>query len=172
MSVARPGFAFTDELSEQKPNDTDGLYREHADWLVGTIRHRYGAEFADDVTQETFVWVAAHAPQEALRHPRAYLLQIASNFAKNRLRDGRRRAALPLDDHMLDAVSVQPTQLQAVIFREIMLALPQKLRDVFVLKHIRGLKLEEIAQLLGISVKTVEKRLQKARSLCGAAMRD
>lgn len=176
MEVAMSQLASAETTNDRCEGAVSGalgaIYADNAAWLVATIRRRYGAEFADDVVQETFVRVAAASGSDALRNPRAYLLQVAGNLAKNRLRDGKRRAAEPLDDRLQETTGVHASQLQAVIFRQIILALPQKLRDVFVLKHIRGQSLEEIAQLLGISVKTVEKRLKKARALCAAAMRD
>jgi RNA polymerase sigma factor (sigma-70 family) len=152
--------------------DPETLFRDHAAWLAAMLRRRYGADAADELTQETFVRVAKLPTLGELRDARAYLLHIARNLAKNRQRDGRKRATEPLDDITSAAAHVEGPQLQAVLFRQIMLALPPKLRDVLVLNHVRGLTYPEIARLLGISVKAVEKRMSKALALCAAAMRD
>jgi RNA polymerase sigma factor (sigma-70 family) len=86
----------------------------------------------------------------------------------------RRRPTEPLDllCDRAGAVAQPPSQIQAVFLRQIVLALSPKLRDVFVLNHIRGFTYREIASLLGISVKTVEKRMSQALAQCAAAMRD
>lgn len=163
-------------VAEPSAQDHSGrlalLYSSHAVWLAAILRRRYGADAADELTQETFVRLAKLPPTENLRDARAYLLHIARNLAKNRHRDGRKRATEPLDEIAIAAARVEGPQLQAVLFRQIMLALPPKLRDVLVLNHVRGLTYPEIAQLLGISVKAVEKRMSKALALCAAAMRD
>ena len=148
------------------------LYLQHSPWLADVLRRRYGGELAEDVTQDTFVRLATAALEERLRHPRAFLLRIAENLARNRLRNTRRRATSVYDEAMAERIGEAPSQVETVILREIVLALPPKLRDVFVLRHIRELSFQEIAQVLGISVKTVEKRMAKARALCAAAMRD
>ena len=41
-------------------------------------------------------------------------------------------------------------------------ALPEKSRTVFLLNRVEGMKYKDIALLLGISVKAVEKRMHKA----------
>lgn len=156
---------------DAKP-DPETLYRNDAVWLRGMLRRRYGADAADELTQDTFIALARFPPTEPLRDARSYLLHIARNLAKNRCRNGRKHATEPLDEQALAAAMVEAPQLQAVLFRQIMLALPPKLRDVLVLNHVRGMTYLEIAKLLGISVKAVEKRMSKALALCASAMCD
>jgi RNA polymerase sigma-70 factor (ECF subfamily) len=150
----------------------EALFRDHGAWLSGILRRLYGAEAADELTQETFVRLARLPLTEPLKDPRSYILHIAKNLARNRGRDARRWATVPLDDETAASLPVDAPQLEAVLFRQIMLALPSKLRDVLVLNHVRGMTYLEIATLLGISVKTVEKRMSKALKLCASALCD
>jgi RNA polymerase sigma-70 factor (ECF subfamily) len=53
------------------------------------------------------------------------------------------------------------TELERAV-REAIASLPERAREVFQLSRDRGLKYAEIAVLLGISVKTVEKRMGQA----------
>lgn len=54
----------------------------------------------------------------------------------------------------------------------IVLDLPEKIRDVFVLSRFRHMTNAEIATTLGISVKTVEWRMGKALAYCMSRLRD
>lgn len=160
------------ELDSWAHPELNQLYVNHARWLLSALRRRYGDDAADELTQETYARLAKVARTQDVRHPRAFLLRIADNLAKNRLRASRRRPTEPLDERTHVGAHVEAPQVHAVLFRQILLALSPELRDVFVLNHVRGMTHQEIAQLLGISVKTVEKRMKKALALCAVALRD
>lgn len=63
-------------------------------------------------------------------------------------------------------------QEATVELERIVLDLPEKMRDVFVLSRFRHMSNVEIAAALGISVKTVEWRMGKALALCMSSLRD
>lgn len=65
----------------------------------------------------------------------------------------------------------QAIQADEVFARQIILGLPQPLRDVFVLSRFGGLTNEQIAEQLGIRPKTVEWRMTKALAHCAAQYR-
>ena len=135
------------------------LYRHHYSWLLGQVRRRFGPDQAEDVVQETYARAAAYQGKE-VRNPRALLLQIARNVAIDM---ERRRAARPvtlgLDEDEAQTLAVQT---EALVLKQLILQLPPHLRDVFVLSRFAGLTYEEIAERLGIAVKTVEWRMNKA----------
>lgn len=64
-----------------------------------------------------------------------------------------------------------PRQSDELLAKQLVLGLPQPLRDVFVLSRISGLSNNQIAEQLGISPKTVEKRMTKAKAHCAAQLR-
>ncbi len=149
----------------------ENLVRHYGTWLREALRPRYGA-MADDLAHEAFLRAAAQDAAGEVRHHRAFLLTIANNLARDRLRRVRREA-----DHvtLIEAVQPQsaaPSQEQTVLLKQIVLALPQELRDVFVLTHIQGLTYREIAALRGIPERTVKDRMRRALAKTAAAMRD
>jgi RNA polymerase sigma-70 factor (ECF subfamily) len=150
----------------------DDLFRRYDRWLRGALRRRYGRELAEDIAQETFLRAAPYVAAGALRHPRALLMRIASNLAVDRLR----RARLESDVAADRAVAIDPplasSQDQMLTLKQIVLALPPELRDVFVLNHIQGLTYQEIARLRGIPVTTVHHRMRQALARTSSAMRD
>lgn len=150
----------------------EALFRRYYRWLAAALRRRYGPEMAEDLAQETYLRMAGRDDAEAIRHPRALLMQIARNAATDRYRHTRRETEATVWAPDIDAFPTAPVQQQAVMIKQIVLALPPKLRDVFVLSQLQGLTHQEIAGLLGISVKTVEWRMRKALVRCVSAMQD
>ena len=127
---------------------------------------------AADLSQEAFfrLW-QGRAEWEGNGSVAAYLIQVARNLAfdghrrqrvHERWRDttaheGARRAPSP--DTLLAQEDV------ALRVRDAIDALPNRPREVFVLKRDAGLSYREIADLLGISPKTVELHMGKALRL-------
>ncbi len=155
----------------------DDLYRRHAGWLGRMLAWRLRATplDVDDIVQETYVRMARYAAQEAPRHPRALLLRIAVNLARDHMRRNVVRGGLAEDAHQQgDAAygAIAPEQHEALELKQAILALPPIYRDVFVLSRFTGLTYEEIASHAGISVKTVEWRMSRALAMCAARLRD
>ena len=144
------------------------LYRQHAGWLRSQLRTRYGAYVAaraDDLVQETYVRAAARGVT-TIRHPRAFLLRVASRLAIDLTRARRREAGAQADEPQSD-----PDQDAQVLLKQAILALPPHLRDPFVLNRFGGLTYDQIAARLGVSVKTVEGRMSQALVLCAARLK-
>ena len=113
------------------------------------------------------------APVEAgleIRFPKAFLLTLASNIGMSRARRDRRRTEILEEASPTRAQAQAADQLDAVQLEEIILGLPQPLRDVFVLSKIGGLTTVQIGEALGISPKTVEWRMTRALALCSARL--
>lgn len=147
------------------------MYRLYAPWLRARLSGRYGAD-SEDLLQETWLRLTCYAGEREIRHPKALLLRIAANLAADRYRREARlerhaRETAALAEGGVDAAP----QEDAVLARQLILALPEPLRDVFVLSRIGGLTNSQIAEQLGISPKTVEWRMTKALAHCAAQLR-
>lgn len=165
----------TDRLPQERAETDDwfgAIYSHYAKWLRARLVRRYGAQDADDLFQETWLRLAPYGAAGSIRHPKALLLRIAANLAN----DGhtrRMRAAAYASDFARagGSGSHQAIQTDEVFARQIILGLPQPLRDVFVLSRFGGLTNDQIAEQLGIRPKTVEWRMTKALAHCAAQFR-
>jgi RNA polymerase sigma-70 factor (ECF subfamily) len=164
--AATPGLG----VAEDGPGELETIYREHRGWLIAFLRRRFGHEMAEDLAQEAFA--RSLSARTSIRRPRAFLIRVALNTARNQIRDAEVRPRLTAEGPESQNASAPADQVDLLALKETILALPPKLRDVFILSRFGGLTYEEIGAQLGIPVKTVEWRMSKAIRLCVARMRD
>lgn len=150
-------------------NRTQALYEGYAGWLRRCLTKRYGADEAEDISQDTWVRIASTALPLLPRHPRAFLLRIANNLAINRHHRRTLGAHIEVADSPRDQCEAE--QLERILTAQIILGLPEPLRDVFLLSRVDGLSNVEIGEKLGISPKTVEWRMTRALAHCAAQLR-
>lgn len=146
------------------------LYRTYGNWVVVFIARRFGRDIAEDLAQETFLRLAQH-PMD-WRSPKALLARIALNAAQDHLRreQAQKRPRLVVGEDAPEGIT-PPDQHETLLHRQVVAKLPRNLRDVYVLSRFGGLTYADIATHLGISVKTVEKRMTQALKLCMARYR-
>ncbi|WP_158918671.1 RNA polymerase sigma factor [Caulobacter sp. S45] len=149
------------------------LYHRHAKWLGSALRRRFGADLAEDLVQETYARIARYPAGSVFEHPQALLLRIAQNLAKDQIRSrkGARLVSLSPEIQSEWDKPAYADQFESVLLKQIVLSLPKPYRDVFIMSRFVGLSYEEIAQLCGLSIKTVEWRMSKAMSLCAKGIR-
>lgn len=148
-------------LDRQSAAELEALYRRHAGWLARALKRRVGVEGAADLVQETYLRVA---PQDLtlIRTPKAFLLRVAMNLLRDDARRTQRRETVHRDiagpDHTLP--------VDAVLLKQILLAMPPLYRQVFVQSRFKGMTYEQIASAEGVSVKAIEWRMSKALEFC------
>lgn len=155
------------------------LYADHHGWLESWLRKKLGNTFdAADLAQDTFVRVlGAHNPP-SIAQPRAYLTSIAKNILANWCqRQALERAYLQALAAMPEAMAPSPEQrlliLQTLHEVDAMLdALKPQARRAFLLSQIDGMKYEDIARELGVSLITVKRYMQQGFRGCLALMLD
>jgi len=160
-----------DQHRPAEPRTLEALYRRYAAWLRRALKRRFGADAADDLVQEAYLRLAQSRQAKVIEHPKALLLRIAVNAGVDRQRYAQRRSGAGLAIAREDpAGEVDHDDL--LILKEAILGLPPILRDVFILSRFEGHTYGEIAERLGISVKTVEWRMSRAIALCAARLAD
>ena len=135
-------------------------------------------EEAEDLTQDTFVRAHGSGQLERVAHPRAYLLRIADNLVKDRFRRhslGVIDATVEVTDADFPHPSASPEETTSARQEMEVLAravggLSEKVRQALILHKFHHLSYNEVAAVMGISPKTVEKHLAKGVEQCRAAL--
>ncbi len=117
---------------------------------------------ADDIVQEAFLRAYENAGE--VRVPGAFVYSAARNLALDRRRADKtaQKAALQTVSLAIVDTSVKPVEERVLseersrLLTEAVECLPPQCRTVFVLKVFNDQSYKEIADALGISVKTVE----------------
>jgi len=170
--LPEPGVSAKSRQNMKGQPSVAAFYGRYSDWLMARLARRYGATDAQDLSQETWLRFTPYEAANDIRHPKALLLRIASNLAADLYARRDRRGKLASGLAQLDGWGIEkPAQADELLAKQIVLGLPQPLRDVFVLSRVGGLTNSQIAEQLGISQKTVEKRMTKALAHCAAQLR-
>jgi RNA polymerase sigma-70 factor (ECF subfamily) len=138
-----------------------GLYERHYETVFRTaLRVTGNPADAEDVLQTVFLRVLARGGDDAL--PAAYFKRAAVNAAVDVL---RRRAlhAESVYDEGAPQVAVQPSPLLKERLRRAIASLDSEDASLFLLRHVEGLTIEELAGIFGIEKNNVAVRLHRIR---------
>ncbi len=140
------------------------------DYLAKVLGDRAEAQ---DVAQNAFVRIQPVMSEGRAREPRLLLFATARRLALNEIRRRAHRHVDPLDAAQVDAVLSAEPSVESIVsarqelakFEEILLRLPPGCRQVFLLRKVENLSHADIAERLGISVKTIENHMTRAYRL-------
>ena len=139
-----------------RPADWEQLVHDNENRLYRAALAILGdPQEAEDAVQDAFLAFLEKAPAN-LEHPGAWLMRVAVNSCRSRLRRAWRRE-VPLPD-TLPAPGPEERQELEEIF-----ALPAEDRAVIHLFYYEGCSTEEIARITGQRPGTVRARLTRAR---------
>ena len=171
----------TDPLSDQEKAYLTLLFNKYRGplyrYLSGLVR---SADDVPELVQETYFRIMRHAETLRLeRTARSYLFQTATNVAREYY---RRRARRHADHHVdiqgMDLASDASVPEQAVAWEEVLARLkeelrdmPQHLKEVLILHRFHHQTYPEIARRLGVSTRTIERRLGQAMDFLAVRMR-
>lgn len=143
---------------------------------LGRFLRRFldSAEDIEDTLHETFLRAYQAERSVSIKSPRAFLFRTAKNLALNQLENKRARrtdnvaniAELSVSNSYekgLEPSAIMEEQLELALLA--IANLPPRIREVYVLKKVHGLKQKDIAGQLGIAESTVEKHIAKGLML-------
>jgi len=134
----------------------------------------------DDVVQEAFLRAYAAECSKEIEQPKSYLFRTAKHVALNHLREKTRRPTDYLEDGGSSAILASEWTLEdeamarqkLEIHCAAVATLPPKCRRVYLMRKVYGMSLKEIAEMLDVTVSTVEAHISKGFARCDAYVQE
>ncbi len=150
----------------------EGTYLAHARRLCGN------ADDAADLVQDAYAKLFGLENWSGLASPKAYALTMIRNLAIQKLRRARvvsirQIAGLDAGDLADEAPNAQRQTIDREQLRRLLKAverLPDRCRQIVIMRRFEDKPPQEIARQLGLSLSTVEKRLARGMFLLSQAM--
>ena len=154
----------------------DRLARRYYGPLASFFRKRTrDTAEVQDLVQQVFLRLAQHRQIGQIRNAEGYIFQTASNTLKDHIRNSAVRERflrenVEIADECRSDFSPERVLLgreSLTLLTDALRQLPERTRDVLMLRCFEGLKHSEIARLQRISVRTVEKHIERALAQLG-----
>ncbi|KGK29360.1 MULTISPECIES: RNA polymerase sigma factor [Cellulophaga] len=142
------------------------LFKTNSKTVFNYIYYKYGnEEKAYDVVQEAFIKLWENCKKVAPEKAKSFVYTVANNLYLNVLKAEKVRFKHAKDT--LDVTHESPEFLLEekqfkLKLEQALSDLPENQRSTFLLNRIDGKKYKEIAELEGVSVKAIEKRMHLA----------
>ena len=147
---------------------SDALYR-HAYGMTGS------ADVAEDILQVSFIKAFHHLGEVRGRFD-AWVFRIVANGCKDWLKNIRRTHLSYEEDDQPSSFETPEEELDRGEMRRdldtALSALPDSLREAFVMKHVEGRSYEEMAVLLDTTVGALKMRVHRAREALQALLEE
>ncbi len=149
------------------PEYFSAFFESHADALRNYIYYKSGdTGFAEDTVQESFLRLWNNCAKVPLSKAKSFLYTTATNIFRDLLK--HKKVQLKFAEKPAQTSTSQDPEylMQEKEFKskldQVINSLPDDQRTVFLMNRIDKLKYREIAEILGLSQKTIEKRMHNA----------
>lgn len=180
-STIRDSELFIQNAFAQSPRQgCELLFRRfHRVLCSHAVRYVYSKELAEDIVSEVFCKFWKNKSYESVTSSyRYYLFRSVRNESLNYLRqrfllnEGIEAAEAQPASPELNPIHVTQFEEVAARVEQLVEQLPPQCRRVFILNRFEGLKYREVADELGMSIKTVETHMSKALAVMREGLRD
>ncbi len=180
-------------MSSRKAYKPSSGNQEHSEFIEYLFRRYKGPlarylkglrcnhEETEEILQQTYIRIIGASDLDQLEvKARSYLYKIALNLLRDCIRRGAAREEknhVPIDDFTIKSESANPEQITAwnknlSVIKQTLLSLQPRPRKIFLLHFFEHYSLKDIADILGVHRKTVERDLTLAVTLCRDALGD
>jgi RNA polymerase sigma-70 factor (ECF subfamily) len=151
-----------------KKNYIHYLIEKYSDMLI-RISYSYMKNLndAEDIIQEVFIKLLEKQPDfESTEHEKAWLIRIAINLSKDKLKSAYFRNTTALEDDFVDTTEEDNEIIHAV------LNLPVKYRSIILLYYYEDYSISEISNILNIKESTIGSQLSRGRKLLKSMLKE
>ncbi|WP_242158069.1 RNA polymerase sigma factor [Aestuariivivens sediminis] len=155
------------------PKNYEQLFNTHSTTVFNFIYYKCGdRQQAEDIVQDAFIKLWRNCSKVDFEKAKSYVFTVARNLFFNEA--AHKKIVLKYQSNPNKSINNQTPEflLEEQQFmeklNEAIAGLPEKQREVFLLSRIDKKKYSEISEIVGISIKAVEKRM----SLALIALRD
>lgn len=139
-----------------------------------------GPQDIEDVAQETYIRAYMAEQRETIDQPKAFLFKVAKNLALTRLSKKSRMITSYIEEAgaavVTETAAAIDEELEAQqcfsLYCEAVASLPEKCRQVFLLRKVHGLSHKEIGDRMGLSISSVEKYLRSGILACQTHLKE
>jgi RNA polymerase sigma-70 factor (ECF subfamily) len=143
------------------------IYKDYAQMLRNFLYYKFGnIESAEDITQNSFIKLWENCKKIEINKAKSYLFKTAINLSLNEIK--HQKVVLNYSSNLVKGTQNETPEYKMIeqefqnTINEAIASLTEKQREVFLLNRIEKIKYSDIADLLNISVKAVEKRMHAA----------
>ena len=159
--------------------------------LSGHLAARYGElkrrlarllgsdDLAGDALQDTWLRLQRIDTPSPIMNPHAFLLRMAANIAVDQRRshsralpEGELAELLDLADNAPGPEQAAQARSEAQVLLRLLERMPPRRREILIMVRLEGMLQKEVAERLGISLRTVEHELKRAHDFCAARMEE
>ena len=152
----------------------------HEPALRGYLRGSFPAvRDVDDVVQESYLRMWRARAAQPIASAKSFLFQVARRLALDTMR--RERSSPLTGVHNLDALAIATdapgtqdlasTRERVRLLADAIETLPERCREIVVLRKIQGLSQRETAEKLGLSERTIEVQVSRGVKRCEEFLR-
>ena len=123
-------------------------------------------DLAEDILQDSFVKLWDNCDKVSYEKTKSFLFTVAKNMFLNHVKhkkvvnEHQNRSLKPSNNETPEYLLIEKEFL--IKIEDAISSLPEKQKEVFLLSRMEKKKYKEIAEILGVSVKAVEKRMHLA----------
>lgn len=158
-------------------NDVSNTFLTIRGLMIHAVSRIVPPKDVEDIVQEAYVKVCLAEKKETINYPKSYLFKTAQNLALDYVKSSGFRTTDTVDSMEIEALLSNDLDSDTTYgkvaaqeefgqFCEVVRMLPSQCRRAFVFKKVYGYSQKEIAGLMGISEKTVEKHIAYGIKRC------
>jgi len=143
------------------------MYSKHFSLLRNFLYYKFGnAENAEDIAQNAFIKLWENCKKIEIEKAKSFLFKTAINLSLNSIK--HQKVVINFNTNAIKKVENETPEFQMIEeefyqkIQNVIAELTEKQREVFLLNRIEKVKYADIAEMLNISVKAVEKRMHAA----------